>query len=188
MRTLHKILSTAAMLSLAAGISNAGSVSYTSTQGPALTDFLINLSVPKFDSSMGTLTGATIRFTSTDDIASLTLTNSSPSNQTFRYRSVADFFITGNTADSTLVGTDLSVPNFDSGFITLGPNGASVCPAATPSSACNSVSYTPASASVNTGDLAVNSLASYIASLGDTDFLLSGFTSTSTTFNGGGGF
>ncbi len=187
MKTLNKLISTAALMLVAAGMSNAASVTYTATQGPALTDFNISLVLSNFDTSLGTLTGATLKFTATDDIASLNLTNSSGAPQTFRYRSIADFIINSNTNDGTLVVTDLPVTNFDSGFITLGPSGSGACAPATPSAACNSVAYAPPSASANTGNVAVANLAAYISSLGHTTFTLGGFTSTSTTFNGGGG-
>ena len=187
MKILNKMMSIATALTIAASISNAATISYTSTQGPTLTDFLVNLTVLKFDGSLGTLTGATIKFTATDDISSLTLTNTSPSSQTFRYTSVADFFLTSNSADTTLVGTDLAVTNFNSGFITLGAAGTGVCAAATPSVICNSVSYSPPPATANTGEVAVTDLSTYIASIGSVDFNLGGFTSTGTTFTGGGG-
>jgi hypothetical protein len=187
MNTIQKMIATAAMMMVAAGISNAATISFNALQGPTLTDFNISLTLPKFDGDLGTLTGATIRFTATDDISALTLTNTSGASQTFRYRSIADFLLSGNTADSTLTGTDLPVTNFDSGFITLGPTGSGACPAGTPSAACNSVSYVPAPATANTGDVAVSVLGAYIGSLGNTTFTLTGFTSTSTTFNGGGG-
>ena len=187
MKTLQKVLCSAAMVLSAAGLSNAATISFNVSQGPQLTDFNYTLVLPKFDSLLGNLTAATLKFTANDDISSLNLTNTSGTNQTFRYVSSADFLLTGNTADSTLLGTDLAVTNFNSGFITLGPSGSGACPAATPSSACNSVTYAPPSASLNTGFVSVNTLAAYIASLGNTDFTLSGFTSTSTTFTGGGG-
>ncbi len=188
MSTLRTMIKTTAMMVVASGISNAAVISYNASQGPQLTDFTINLVLPKFDSSIGTLTGATIRFTAGNTVASLNLTNTSQANQTFKYVSDADFLLTGNTAgDGTLTTTDLMMNNFTTGgFITLGPSGSGVCPAATPSAACNSVSYTPAPVTANTGDVAVNILASYIGSGGAT-FTLSGFTSTSTTFTGGGG-
>ena len=187
MKTLNKLIPTMALAIVAAGISNAATVSYVATQGPTLTDFNINLVLSNFDTSLGTLTGATLRFTATDDIASLNLTNTSGAAQAFRYRSIADFFIIGNSNDSTLVVTDLPVTNFDSGFITLGAAGSGACAPATPSAACNSVSYAPPSASANTGNVNVINLAAYISSVGHTTFTLDGFTSTSTTFNGGGG-
>ena len=47
--------------------------------------------------------------------------------------------------------------------------------------------YFPPASSQDTGFVAVNSLAAYVASLGSTDFALTGATLTSTTFSGGGG-
>ena len=187
MSTLRTMIKTTAMMVVASGISNAAVITFNASQGPQLTDFTFNLVLPKFDSSIGTLTGATIRFTAGNTVASLNLTNTSQTNQTFKYVSDADFLLTGNTADSTLTTTDLLMHNFTTvGFITLGPAGSGVCPAATPSAACNSVSYTPAPVSANTGDVAVITLGNYVGIAGST-FTLSGFTSTSTTFTGGGG-
>ncbi len=187
MSTLRTMIKTTAMMVVASGISNAAVITFSASQGPQLTDFTFNLVLPKFDSSIGTLTGATIRFTAGNTVASLNLTNTSPANQTFKYVSDADFLVTGNTADSTLTTTDLLMHNFTTGgFITLGPTGSGACPVATPSAACNSVNYAPAPVTANTGDVVVITLGNYVGIAGST-FTLSGFTSTGTTFTGGGG-
>ncbi len=184
MTNLRKMITAAALLTVATGISSAAQITYTTSQGPTLTDFIYNLTLPKFDPSIGILTGATIRFTATDTIVSLNLTNTSNASQTFKYVSTADFFLNTNSADATLIPTDLLVSNFNSGFITLGPAGSGACPAATPSAACNSVNYSPVPTSANTGDVAVVSLGAYNA-VGT--FTLGGNTITGTTFTGGGG-
>ena len=187
MKKLQKIICSAALMITAAGITNAATISYNVSNGPTLTDFNYSLQLPKFNPLLGNLTSATLQFNANDDILSLNLTNTSGANQTFKYTSSADFLLTGNTADSTLVGTDLAVTNFFSGLITLGPSGSGACPVATPSSSCNNVSYAPPSVSTNTGAISIATLANYISSLGNTNFTLSGNTLTSSTFTGGGG-
>ena len=186
MKTFRNMIATAALLLAASGISNAAIISFSAQSGPSLTDFTFSLVLTKFDTSLGTLTGATIRFTGTDDVVSLNLNNSSNSIQSFRYKSMADILVTSNTADSTLTTTDLLLTNFDSGVISLGPSGSGVCAASTPTTSCNDVSYLPLAVTANTGDVAVAILNNYkVAGFGN--FTLGGFTSTGSTFVGGGG-
>ncbi len=186
MKTFKNMITTAALLLAGTGISNAAIISFSAQSGPSLTDFTFSLMLNKFDTNLGTLTGATIRFTGTDDVVSLNLNNTSNSIQSFRYKSTADFLVTSNTADATLTTTDLLLTNFDSGVISLGPAGSGVCAASTPTTSCNDVSYLPLAVTANTGDVAVISLNNYkVAGFGT--FTLGGFTATGSTFVGGGG-
>jgi hypothetical protein len=89
-----------------------------------------------------------------------------------------------------LLPIDIPLSLFHSGFITLciGAPPAGVCPANTPSSACNAVTYTaipPVTGTADTGVLTGSILSSFYSGTGT--FNLTGQTATGTTFTGGGG-
>jgi len=118
---------------------------------------LTGAALAKFDPSLGVLTGATLIFFGSDDVSSLTLTNTSATSQTFDFTDSSNItFGATNSAHAADAFTGESLDIFDTGIgastatlpttpgpLTLGSDLTPVCPESTPSAACSAVSYTP---------------------------------------------
>jgi hypothetical protein len=145
MTTFRRILLTTSLAAAASGLASANSIDFLSTpttSGPTATDFSYSLSLPEFNLSGFTLTGATIYFFAEETVSSLTFTNNVVIPETFT-PSVTDNVTSsaGNTANSADAFGAETLSLFDQS-ITLGPKGAPTCPAGTPSASCSSVTYT----------------------------------------------
>jgi len=157
MTTLRRFLFGAAVAALACSAASADSMYSTSALVTFATDGSYTLTMDKFDSSLGTLTGATLYFYGAESVTDLSIVSSSSSVQTFdmvvQSNLVQNFGNTANSADKytgeifdifdTGVGPGLAQFPTTPGSITLGPVGSGVCPVGTPGPTCNSVSYTP---------------------------------------------
>jgi hypothetical protein len=120
----------------------------------------------KFDHTLGTLTGATLYFAASEDVTSLSLSNSSSSAQTFDMVVQSNPLLnSGNSANSADKYTGEIFDIFDTGIgpnqaqfptvagsITLGAVGSGTCPLGTPSSACSTVFYTPPDLTISNTD------------------------------------
>jgi hypothetical protein len=197
-----------AVLCLAAG-AEAATIGYTFTLVPAPTEINnYSLTLNKFDSSLGTLTGIQLYFKATETVTSFVLTNNSGSSQTFdaQISSIVNR-IPGNTANAADAFSEEPVDLFDTRGGHFG-----LCPSVSPF-ACGSITlaaaanhqYGPFSASntdaiqgftTGTGidsvfgvvqSVSAGNFSSYIASPGNTTFALTGSTLISTSFTGGGG-
>jgi hypothetical protein len=151
---------------LVCSMASAETMSSTSALVTFATDGSYTLTMDKFDSSLGTLTGATLYFYGAEDVSNLTLVNNSASVQTFNLALQSNLaYNSDNTANSADKYTGQNLDIFDTGVgpgtaqyplsagpITLGPSGSGVCPEYTPSASCNSISYTPPSLTVQNID------------------------------------
>jgi PEP-CTERM motif len=223
MTTLRRILTVSTFALAASGLALANSIAYEAsypTGGPdPNTDFNYTLSLPQFNSSLGTLTGVELIIFGSESISTVTLANLGTSAQpnftatetsTLAQNSTDPLH---NSATGNNVYSGLVLDVFSSGNISLGPGTGSqatgVCPPASPSTGCSSVTYTAANiptdpdTTVNdpntgclqasdcvTGDfitgngLAQNTfLSDYI---GSGTFSLSGSTLSGNTVTGGG--
>ncbi|HEY4087571.1 MAG TPA: choice-of-anchor E domain-containing protein [Bryobacteraceae bacterium] len=147
-------------------MASADTVYSTSALVTFATDGSYTLTMDKFDSSLGVLTGATLYFYGAEDVSNLTLVNNSGSTQTFNLALQSNLaFNSGNTANNADKYTGQNLDIFDTGVgpgtaqyplsagpITLGPSGSGICPEYNPSSSCNSISYTPPSLTVQNID------------------------------------
>jgi hypothetical protein len=212
MTTLRRMLLTASLAAAACGVASASSIDFLSTPvtvGPSNTDFTYSLSLAKFDPGIdgiplgATLTGEKIYFFGEENVSTLSLNNASSTVETFTL--IASSNITSlstnsaNNADK-FSGETLSL--FSTGSITLGSDVTPACPAYTPSSSCNVVSYTPPNIVVSnidppigptgTGGLGVDGIVKSITGadlanyVGAGNFTLGGSTKSLTTFSGGG--
>jgi hypothetical protein len=158
MTTLRRILTVATVAVAASGLALANSIAYETsypTSGPdPNTDFNYLLNLPLFNSSIGTLTGVELIIFGSESISTVTLQNLGTSAQT-TFTAVESSTLANNSTDplsNSATGLDifsgLGLDVFNSGSISLGPGtgGSAVgpCPAATPSTACSSVTYTGA--------------------------------------------
>lgn len=157
MTTLRRLILGAAAAALACSVASADSMYSTSALVTFATDGSYTLTMDKFDSSLGNLTGATLYFYGSESVTDLSIVSSSSSVQTFDMVVQSNLLLnSGNSANNadrytnevfdifdTGVGPGLAQFPTTSGSITLGPNGSGVCAPATPGPTCNSVSYTP---------------------------------------------
>ena len=207
MKSFNRILLTTFLGAVSVGTASADIISFTSNLvGPTPTEVAYTLNLPKFDSTLGTLTGVTLYFRGTQTSSTFTLTNTSAQNQTFDFSAQSNFvsgFTNSATAADKFTGQTLTL--FDTG-IGFAPGscfagGAPVGGCAPVTLAANaSGAYAPIT--VNNTDAAFGfttgtginglfgvvktgtSIANYVG-LGN--FTLSGNTVNSTTFSGGGG-
>ncbi len=179
-------------------MAGASTITYTSSFGPQNTDFLASLNLPQWDPASfpgEVLTGVALTFGFSDNVNTITLTNSASSSETFMLTVNSDVF-TGPqsglpTTPSSIAGPPdamspnmLIVPLFSSGVITLGPGGSGPCPFATPSGACSVVQYDPGVA-VGTASVNANP-ANFGFYTGSGTFLAQTVTQADTHFVGGG--
>jgi hypothetical protein len=157
MKTLRRFLATATLVVTATGLANATSIGSVDTQGVVTftTDGTYTLTLPDFDSTLGTLTGATLYFYGKEDISTLTLTNTALTAQVFDVAIQSNLNQnSNNTANSADKYSGETLDIFDTGIgptkaqypttpgsLTLGTTGT--CPEYTPSASCGSVAYTP---------------------------------------------
>jgi len=178
MKTLRRILTISALAVAATGLASADSIITTvaTTVGPATTDFNFSLVFPATSAPVGFhLVSATLEVFAAIADPTLTLTNTATSSQTFRFVATSEADITSNTADATLVGSATSpTAILNTGFVTF--------------AAGQIKDYTlpvnggPVGVIENTGAISVSNAAAYLAGA-----TLDGFTTSGTTFNGGGG-
>jgi hypothetical protein len=197
-----------AVLCLAGG-AQAAVIGYTFTLLPAPTEVSnYSLTLNKFNSSLGTLTGIQLYFRATETVTSFILTNNSAATQKFDAQ-IASIVNSDpdNTANSADAFSEEPVDLFDTRGGILG-----LCPNVSPF-ACGKITltagqihqYGPFSASntdvaqgftTGTGVNGVfgvvqsvdpGNFSSYLAAPGNTTFALTGSTEISTTFVGGGG-
>jgi hypothetical protein len=225
MKPLQRLPIAIVFLALASGTAIAGSISSVSNLVTFATDGSYTLTLAKFDPTICgapgcTLNGATLYFFGSEDVSTLTLTNRSLGAEIFDLFDTSNLnFNSGNSANAADTYSGQALDLFDTG---LGPNKAQyptvagaltlggtpttpVCPEYTPSSACNSVSYTGPDIVVNNTDAVYGfptgvglggvdgvtmSLSSADANanyLGASTFTLTGGTKDHATFSGGGG-
>jgi len=150
------ILTAASLAVLACGIASADTVAYNGTVTypgaqslPAATDFTYSISLPDFNSSLGTLTGVEIIFYATETVTSLNLVNSG-TNTSSNFTATIDSLVTqnfSNSANSADVfhgtgGAAISFAPYETPTITLGgSSNTGTCPTGTPSASCNNVTY-----------------------------------------------
>jgi len=166
MTTLRRILLGLGAAALFCSVANADTLYSTSALVTFATDGSYTLTMAKFDTSLGNLTGATLYFYGAEDVSNLTLVNNSASVQTFNLALQSNLaFNSGNTANNLDKYTGQNLDIFDTGVgpgtaqfpvasgpITLGPAGSGTCPEYLPSAGCNSISYTPPSLTVQNID------------------------------------
>jgi hypothetical protein len=166
MTTFRRFLFAVGAAALACSMANADSMYSTSALVTFATDGSYTLTMDKFDSSLGTLTGATLYFYGAESVTDLSIVSSSSSVQTFDMVVQSNLVLnSGNSANNadrytneifdifdTGVGPGLAQFPTTTGSITLGPAGSGVCPQGTPGPTCNSVSYTPPSLTIQNID------------------------------------
>ena len=203
-RTFLTIIAIAALACMAA---NAGTITYSFALGncagcnlvPTPTDFHTAalafpgtlespLALPLWNPALfagQTLTSVVINLTATVDVGTVTLTTNSAASQTFSDVVSSSIFAQGPSGALSPDPITMPAPFTTGGFITLGGNTGTVitCPAATPSSACNSVSYTPGP--VNGVSSSSPAVGSYI---GIGTFALDFASAGSSTITGGTNF
>jgi hypothetical protein len=116
------------------------------------TDFNYTLSLPMFNSSLGTLTSVELIIFGSESISTITLANLGTTAQPNFTASETSTLAQNstdplhNSATGLNVYSGLALDVFNSGTISLGPGTGSVatgaCPPATPSTSCSSVTYT----------------------------------------------
>lgn len=202
MTVIRRILAGATFAVLASGVASANSINYLTT--PPVTfnvDGSYTLTLPDFNPTFGTLTGATIYFAGQETVSALTLTNLTASTDTFTFQLTSDLVLnSGNSANSADKFTNETLSLFDSS-ITLGPSGDPTCPQGTPSASCSAVSYAPPPFTVGNTSLGLTTgtgfdgLTGVIKNISAADFLnyegtgnfsLNGSTSTSDSVSAGG--
>lgn len=166
MTTFRRVLFGLGAAALACSMASADTMYSTSALVTFATDGSYTLTMNKFDTSLGNLTGATLYFYGAEDVSNLTLVNNSGSVQTFNLALQSNLaFSSNNTANTLDKYTGQNLDIFDTGVgpgtaqyplvsgpITLGPSGSGVCPEYSPSATCNSISYTPPSLTVQNID------------------------------------
>jgi hypothetical protein len=176
----------AVLAALGAGSMFAGTISYSDTFGPSVTDYTHILSLQDWNPALfpgQTLTGVVVKFSVTDDISNITMSNTSASAQTnFTIKASSDTYFSGAPENLWSPTSPLTLTLFNSGIISLGNNGV-VCPIATPSLTCSNVSYNPNSVTGTSSYTGIN-LGLY---QGIGTFGITGQTIAGTTFSGGGG-
>jgi hypothetical protein len=138
----------------------ANSISYETsypTSGPdPNTDFNYTLSLPLFNSSLGTLTGVELIIFGSESISTVTLANLGSSSQNFTATETSTLAQNTtdplhNSATGLNVYSGLQLDVFATPSISLGPGTGSLatpaCPVASPSTSCSSVTYTAANVS-----------------------------------------
>ena len=230
MSTFKRILSGAMLLTAASGFAGATTINSVSAPVSFQTDNTYSLTLSDFNCPAGlvcTLTGATIYFSASEAVSNLNLANTAPTAQTFDVDAssnvLKNFANTASAADVYTgevldlfdtgigiggVGSDTAVHPSPQASITLGsnatfpsPSGVITCPAGTPSTSCNSVTYstfTVANTDPNFGfttgtgmggllgvikSITGADLANYV---GSGTFNLNGGTKSSITISGGG--
>src|ERR1035438_5951862 len=165
--TFHRFLTVLAIATLACMVASAGTITYSTALGncagcnltPTPTDFHTAalafpgtlespLALPLWNPALfagQTLTGVLINLSATVDVGTVVLTTNSAASQTFSDVVSSDIFAQGPSGALAPDPIVMPAPFTTGGFITLGGNTGTVitCPVATPSGACNSVSYTP---------------------------------------------
>ena len=166
MTTFRRVLLGLGAVGLACSMASADTIYSTSAVVTFATDGSYTLTMNKFDHTLGTLTGATLYFSASEDVTSLSLANSSSSVQSFdmvvQSNPLLNSSNTANNADrytgeifdifDTGIGPNQAQFPTSAGSITLGPAGSGTCPLGTPSSACSTVFYTPPDLTISNTD------------------------------------
>jgi len=164
--TLRRIIVSTLFATVGCALANAATISSVAGTVTFATDNTYTLTLSKFNTSLGTLTGATIYFFGSENLSQLHLGNTSSTVETFDLVAISNIlFGSTNTANSSDKYTNESLDLFDTGIgpgqsafpttpgpITLGVAGSGTCPLGTPSSTCGSVNYTPPNLVINNTD------------------------------------
>jgi hypothetical protein len=211
MKTLRSFIAGTALVVMSAGLAGATTTGYTTITpgggGFTNTDFSYALTLPKFDGSLGTLTGVKIFYYSLVQTTALSLTNNSTLQATFDVdiNSRPDFGGLVNSANAADNYAQETLTLLSLVGITLGPTGSGPCAPSTPTASCNMVSYAPPAISTDnsgfgaisgvgdgtrtvTGVQKIVGAANYGLYTGAGGFFnLSGTTKSQSAFGGGGG-
>jgi len=210
MTTIRRILTTAVLAVTAAGFAAADTTGYTAIVPVAgtgtgaggnfnTTDFSYTLTLPKFDSSLGSLQGVKIYFYALEHTTALSLTNTSGSTQHFdvSFASYVDKVgsagVTNSANSAQNYGQELlTIYSFIQDIAAGGTvdavanNGGTIITdncAGDPFGTCQTGLLGVTGVAKTVG---LSQLGSYVGSTGDT-FTLSSSTVASTIINGGGG-
>jgi hypothetical protein len=226
MNTLRRILTGTALAVVSAALAGATTTGYTAitptgsgTGGSGFdnTDFSYSLSLPKFDATLGTLTGVTLYFYVEEHTTALNFRNTGGGNSNFNI-SVQSQINSGGLVNSldgsgdTLCTDCLNdfsqevLTLLNTGSQNLGPSGLGNCAFATPSTGCDNVDYANSSniivkhnnvaAAGNPRGTGVSGVFGQKRLVGNNDianyigagnFTLSGLTLAQTVILGGGG-
>jgi hypothetical protein len=211
MNTLRRVLSTAALATVAAGLASAGQVGFLSNVvGPSSTEVNYTLTLPKFDPALGTLTNVTLYFFATETSSDFTVTNNASISEQFDLSVTSNLVRNAtNTATAADKFTGETVQLFDTGIGTaLGNCGANPGSTVLPNNGCTSITlaslashnYAPFSISNTDANYGLTKgtgidgltgvtkagtlLANYIGAA--STFNLTGVTQGTTSFSGGG--
>lgn len=139
---------TIAVAALTAGSADANVIGYLSNLvGPTATEVNYTLTMPKFNSSLGTLTGVKIYFYATENVSSLTLTNTSATT-TQTYSAAATVNFVQGMANSAYSGDKYSslmetLAYFDTGASSAIGNCTDNGSANIQPHQCSALTYTP---------------------------------------------
>lgn len=98
MFNLEKSLLAGVALLVTAGAANATTETFSTTFGPTATDFTTGtLSLPGFDTSLGTLTGVDFAFSATGNFSG-TVTNTAPTAQNFKVTETSDLTVSSSVS------------------------------------------------------------------------------------------
>ncbi len=154
MKTLRRILTGTALAVMSAGLAGAVTTGYTAItptgagtggSGYDNTDFSYSLTLPKFDSSLGNLTGVRLYYFAAVHTTALNLTNNggSPANFDLDVNSRVNFGGLINSANSLNNYSQETLTQLSIVGITLGDGTKPNCAFATPDANCSSVDYAP---------------------------------------------
>jgi hypothetical protein len=185
---LFAIVALAALVCIGA---NASTVTYNSPVDTYTqkTDFIHQFVLPLWNPTLfsgQSLTSATIFFTMGVDVTNLTLANTSGTSQTFGINVTSGLFsltlaVPGSSDAMTNIG-QMVLFNIAHNGATLGPSGSGICPTGSPSSACSTVSFNPASV-LGTSTFVASDLNNYRSS---GSFTITADTLSTYAFDGGG--
>jgi hypothetical protein len=182
---IKKILTVFATGAIACCVASASTITYTATPYSNTTDFTTTLLLQQWDPSLfpgEVLTGAVVNYNVSVTPGTVTLTNTTTQNESFRFTATSEADLSG--LPDTLTPDIFAMPTFATGLITLGKNTFPPCAFATPSSACSSVQYSPSGISGSgTSSSTPGTLTSY---QGVGDLTLDVTTLSGSTFVGGG--
>jgi hypothetical protein len=208
MKSIPRILRAAALIILASGFASAGTISYVASTGSQSTDLAgVPLSLPQFNTNLGTLTGVELELYGSIASTVLSVQNNASGDEMFSLAVKSEFYTTGNTASSDELDTD---PNYPDGggndpvilsgsniSLSGSTNGANVvnCPFGTPSNSCTTVAYADPEAPLTASDqlspvttvVAEANFGGYEYNGANGMFTIDANTQATNIFSGGGG-